>query len=90
MMILSEVLSQLDDKPMSRLLTVQILALGMAWQNETAYHLQQPPIDNVEPSVLAQCTPYSRCTLPPSTFPPAASPSAFINTVNSNGTADSG
>jgi hypothetical protein len=36
----------------------------MAFQAETDHHLQRPPIDQVEASVLAICTPYSRCGLP--------------------------
>ncbi|CAK0784217.1 hypothetical protein CVIRNUC_007421 [Coccomyxa viridis] len=41
-----------------------VLALAMAFQNSTQHHLQQPPVNNVEPSVLQNCMPYSRCTLP--------------------------
>ncbi|CAL5229954.1 g13383 [Coccomyxa viridis] len=43
-----------------------VLALAMAFQNSTRHHLQQPPVNNVEPSILAKCMPQSRCTLPQS------------------------
>lgn len=45
---------------------VQVLALAIAFQNTTQHHLQRPPINNVEPAVLARCTQYSRCGLPES------------------------
>ncbi|EIE21164.1 amidase signature enzyme [Coccomyxa subellipsoidea C-169] len=41
-----------------------VLALGMAFQQSTNYHLLQPPVDQVEPAILAKCMPYSRCGLP--------------------------
>ncbi|BDA44986.1 Glutamyl-tRNA(Gln) amidotransferase subunit A [Coccomyxa sp. Obi] len=41
-----------------------VLALGMAFQQSTSYHLQQPPVNRVEPAILAKCMPYSRCGLP--------------------------
>lgn len=71
--------------------TLQILALGMAWQNQTRYQYEQPPIDKVEPAVLALCLPYSRCTLSPASLAPAAGPDITIRTFNaSQGVADSG
>ena len=70
---------------------LQILALGMAWQNETSYHLEQPPIDNVEPWVLEQCLPYSRCSLSPASLSPASAPDITIATMANGSTlADSG
>lgn len=68
---------------------LQILALGMVWQNATKYHLQRPPIDNVEPDVLAQCYPYSRCTLSAASLAPAPGPSIIVSS-NASGFADSG
>ncbi|KAK9825906.1 hypothetical protein WJX81_004298 [Elliptochloris bilobata] len=53
-----------------------VLALAMAWQAASGYHLQRPPIDAVEPEVLRACLPYSRCNLPTSVvaqLSPAAS-----------------
>lgn len=43
----------------------QVLALGAMWQEATSFHLEIPPIDDVEPEVLSNCTEYSRCRLPP-------------------------
>lgn len=58
----------------------QVLALAMAWQAASQYHLQRPPIDAVEPEVLAACLPYSRCGLPAAVVaqlaPPASGPAA--------------
>ena len=48
------------------LYNMQVLALAMAFQNSTRHHLQQPPVNNVEPSILQKCMPQSRCTLPQS------------------------
>lgn len=43
-----------------------MIALGAVWQEATSFHREVPPIDDVEPEVLAACSQYSRCNLPPS------------------------
>ena len=69
----------------------QIIALGIAWQNETSYHLQQPPIDDVEPYILTECIPYSRCSLPAAALSPATAPNITIASPSRNPpVADSG
>ena len=40
---------------------VQVLAIAMAFQSVTSFHLQQPPINQVEPFVLQTCLQYSKC-----------------------------
>ena len=47
-----------DSKPA---IMVQVLALAMAYQAQTKSHLMRPPIDQVEPDILAKCLQYSRC-----------------------------
>lgn len=54
--------------------TGQVLALGMAFQQATNYHLQPPPVDNIEASILAKCMPYSRCGLPRTVLAALSSP----------------
>ena len=51
-----------------------VLALAMAWQAASGYHLQRPPVDAVEPEVLASCLPYSRCNLPASVLAQLSAP----------------
>ncbi|KAK9815766.1 hypothetical protein WJX72_009157 [[Myrmecia] bisecta] len=52
----------------------QVLAVAMAWQSDTTAHLARPPIDNVEPRLLTECTmQYARCTLPGINPPPRTS-----------------
>ena len=36
----------------------------MAYQSVTSAHLMRPPINEVEPEVLAECLQYSRCGQP--------------------------
>eukprot|EP00891_Asterochloris_glomerata_P006024 jgi/Astpho2/6024/fgenesh1_pm.00084_%23_11_t len=39
----------------------KVLAIAMAFQSVTSFHLQQPPINQVEPFVLQTCLQYSKC-----------------------------
>ena len=44
-----------------RLLSLQVLALAMAYQSVTTAHLMRPPINEVEPEIVEECLQYSRC-----------------------------
>ncbi len=59
-----------------------VLALAMAWQAASRHHLQRPPIDAVEPEVLAACMPWSRCGLPASVVAELAPPARPPSSVN--------
>lgn len=43
------------------LVSRQVLALAMAYQSITTEHLMRPPINEVEPEIVAECLQYSRC-----------------------------
>ena len=57
---------------------LQVLALAIAYQSMTSTHLMRPPINEVEPEVLAECLQYSRCGRPESYNSSEAVDAAYI------------